>query len=155
MGGILCGLKIIRLITPNQNEYVWYRSLIPGSVTFWYGSISAIRTLIRRVSDPDPHLFELLDPDPHTNCGSGSALNQCRSETLLIGIRNTALLGTVPTVSTYFMYSNWYLTSPVLLWRCFYTGMTISGDGLWEVKSSSVLSKKRMVTPAGLGRYLN
>jgi hypothetical protein len=55
MGGILCGLKIIRLITPNQNEYVWYRSLIPGSVTFWYGSGSAIRTLICRVSDPDPH----------------------------------------------------------------------------------------------------
>ncbi len=55
MGGILCGLKIIRLITPNQNEYVWYRSLIPGSVTFWYGSGSATRTLIRRVSDPDPH----------------------------------------------------------------------------------------------------
>ena len=102
MGGILCGLKIIRLITPNQNEYVWYRSLIPGSATFWYGSGSAIRTLIRRVSDPDPHLFELLDTDPHTNCGSGSALNQCRSETLLIGIRNTALLGTVPTVSYLF-----------------------------------------------------
>jgi hypothetical protein len=20
----------------------------------------------------DPHYFELLDPDPHTNCGSGS-----------------------------------------------------------------------------------
>jgi hypothetical protein len=25
-----------------------------------------------RDSDPDPQLFELLDPDPHTNCGSGS-----------------------------------------------------------------------------------
>ncbi len=22
--------------------------------------------------DTDPHLFELLDPDPHSNCGSGS-----------------------------------------------------------------------------------
>ncbi len=152
MGGILCGLKIIRLITPNQNEYVWYRSLMPESATFWYGSGSAIRTLIRRVSDPDPHGSAFI-----WAARSGSALNQCRSETLLIAIRNTALLGTVPTVSylLYFMYSNWYLASPVLLWRCFYTGMTISGDGLWEVKSSSVLSKKRMVTPAGLGRYLN
>jgi hypothetical protein len=25
-----------------------------------------------RVSNPDPHYFELLDPDPHSNCGSGS-----------------------------------------------------------------------------------
>jgi len=41
------------------------------------------------------------------------------------------------------MYSSW-------VWRCFYTGMTISGDGLWEVKTSSVSSKKRTVTPAGL-----
>ncbi len=49
-----------QLRTPNQNEYVWYRSFIPGSVKVWYGSGSAIRTLIR--------------------------------------IRNTALLGTVPTV---------------------------------------------------------
>ncbi len=75
MGGILCGLKIIRHITANQNEYVWYRSLIPGSVTFWYGSGSAIRTLIRRVSDPDPqsawirsnlscNLYADPDPDP-------------------------------------------------------------------------------------------
>ncbi len=68
MGGILCGLKIIRLITPNQNEYVWYRSLIPGSATFWYGSGSAIRTLIRRVSDPDPHGSAFI-----WAAGSGSA----------------------------------------------------------------------------------
>ncbi len=32
--------------------------------------------------------------------------------------------------------------------------MTISGDGLREVKTSSVSPKKRMVTPAGLGGYL-
>ncbi len=25
-----------------------------------------------QVADPDPHKFELQDPDPHSNCGSGS-----------------------------------------------------------------------------------
>jgi hypothetical protein len=26
----------------------------------------------------DPHLFELLDPDPHTNCGSGSGSRRAK-----------------------------------------------------------------------------
>jgi hypothetical protein len=26
----------------------------------------------------DPHLFELLDPDPHSNCGSGSGSRRAK-----------------------------------------------------------------------------
>jgi hypothetical protein len=35
-----------------------------------------------RVADPDPypdqHYFELLDPDPHSNCGSGSGSRRAK-----------------------------------------------------------------------------
>jgi hypothetical protein len=61
MGGILRGLKIIRLIiTPNQNEYV--------PVPLLHCRICNVLVRIRiRNPNPDP------DPDPPQKGGSGSA----------------------------------------------------------------------------------